>query len=62
PASLGMDSRVRRDGLGGASPTTLQLNVPTHCMVGYTQDLCGWFRASDAGDPFARKQGQAWRN
>jgi hypothetical protein len=34
----------RLAGLGGdTSPTMLQLNVPTHCMVGYTQDLQAWF-------------------
>src|ERR1039458_945072 len=38
-------SRFRRDGLAGdASPITLQLNVPTHCIGGLTQILSIWFR------------------
>src|ERR1019366_1817573 len=33
-------SSLRRTGFGGtASPTTLQLNVPTHCIVGLTKIL-----------------------
>jgi hypothetical protein len=37
-------SSLRREVFGGdASPTTLQLNVPTHCIVGYTHDFVGMF-------------------
>jgi hypothetical protein len=42
PVSRG--STPRRAGFGGdISPAMLQLNVPTHCMPGYTQDLQAWF-------------------
>jgi predicted HTH domain antitoxin len=48
---LGATAKMRRDGLGGAvQPATLQLNVPTHCMVRYTQDLAGMFQ-SRTGEP-----------
>jgi hypothetical protein len=42
PASLGWG--LRRGGFGGvANPITLQLNVPTHCIAGLTQNLLPLF-------------------
>ncbi|MGC1463684.1 MAG: hypothetical protein WA802_15890, partial [Terracidiphilus sp.] len=54
-------SILRRDGLAGVhgdgslslrwltsvpTPMPLQLNVPTHCIGGYTQVSDGWFRGA----------------
>jgi hypothetical protein len=45
-------SSLRRKVFGGdASPTTLQLNVPTHCIVGYTHDFVGMFHVEQLVRP-----------